>query len=981
MERMPEGGQFPRRLRRRDSAISGSPETHYNAREQRGLSVAFLMGSSMRKSLYSRISLGGVLLALSWACLFLSFTVDSEAARRRAPGDIQVPVSLDFGTVQLPGTVTLQVQIDNLGAGPLVVSEITSDEPAFVPEPPELPFAIGAGGFEILDIEFVPPVAGSFNGTLTIRSSDPDEPLVTVPLFGTGVEAPVEIFLAPESIGIGVGGDPGGLTTFYLFGDGSVEEATAAAANLPAFSSNNTGVVSVAADGTLTALSQGSAIITASFGALNAQATVTVTAASTVNAVALSPDDPLTLEEGVTLQFTANAIPLSDNVDVVSSSPSVLSVDSVTGNGSFVTADVRGVSPGQADLMFRSQDDLDVFDVLRIHVVELTSLAIDPSPLTFPVAGVQALEAQALGTDGTYAFAFPVPDAQWSSDASGVAPVFPNGTAVGLAVGSATVTAQSPSNPALQGTVPVTVTSASGLPAAMLSGLAGEDIVANGVNVGTVIYGWSSQGGGTIKSAPSVERVFIAENAAAATAPLQVVFVETDTDRLLGSAPSGPIEPGRIGGLQMEVTLPDALIGTSESNLGPSTGTLTVYTNDPSNHQLDIGVTWTWQAQSGAQADASTTMFIDFGNVPDAAIRDRTFVFDLGQAGDRVTGVTVNNLIGSAFSLIANPNPFMADAFPETQTNAEVPLTFTLRAMPNATSGTFVGTVAFANDDVDEPVIEALVAVYGAPPHVPLLPADLTWAGLSDSTLTMLDGSERTLLPIPSGNDGLAYDQATGSGYLLSGSSFVADPSAGANDFAARMFKAPPTGRPFKIPAALSEDMVGLGANFSQNRAYAIDLGGPADDLVRITDAGSVSIVASGATISSRVGVDGSGNIYTSRMIANSTIALRKYSDAGSELAVFPGSSGIRDFDVANVSGTDRIYTDLGTKLDTTGVLLGTFTIIPDLEWFTVESAGKILSGQAGSSSTDPSSLTLEDPGGLLQDAGTLPKRALQGAF
>jgi uncharacterized protein YjdB len=776
-----------------------------------------------------------------------------------------------------------------------------------------------------------------------------------------------------------LGGNAGTLTGFYLFPDGSVAEGTEAGGNLPSFSSDAPSVVSVSSDGSLTALAQGTATLTASSGALVAVATVSVTPASSVQGIVFAPDDLLTLEEGVTQQFTANALPLSDNVSVVSSNPAVLSVDSVTGNGAFVTAEVRGVASGQADLTFRSQDDADVFDVVRIHVVELTSLAVEPGSASFPVSGLEGLTANLLGTDGTYSFAFPASDAQWSSSAPAVAPVFPNGKVVGLAVGSATVTAQSLGNPALQDSVPVTVTGAVGLPDAGLSGLAGQDIVANGVNVGAVVYGRGSQSGGTIASAPSVEQVFIVDNGAAATAPLEVVFVETDTDRLVASASAGAIAAGRVGALEIEVTLPSSAIGTS--NPGATSGTVTVYTNDPFSHQLDVAVSWTWQQGSGVQADASTTMFLDFGDVPDAASRDRTFFFDTGQAGDRVTGVTVNNLVGSAFSLRANPNPFMNDSFPETQTNADVSLTFTLRATPNATSGTFLGTVAFANDDVDEPVIEALVVAYGTPAAVSQLPGDLASATLAESTLRTLNGSERTLIPIPSGNDGLEYDAGTGAAYLLSGSAFAEDPGAGANDFDARLFKVPSLGRPVKVPASLSDDMVGLAANFAQNRSYALDLSGTRDDIVRITDGGSVSILAAGVTSSSRLAVDSAGDLYVSRVIVGSLIRLRKYSDGGTLLASFPNSSAIRAFELANVSGVDTLYTDLGTKLDTDGVQVGTYVMVPDFQWFTVDGTGHILFGDGSGATSEPQSLILGDPLGALQPVEELPQKTLQGDF
>jgi hypothetical protein len=153
--------------------------------------------------------------------------------------DIQLPRSLDFGAVAVGGTVTVDLSIDNVGSGSLRVTAIrSSDAAVFTPgtgtvtiasagflvllmgslrgrgwrgrvgallaatvlvlfalsEPSgagrrraTLDIQIPPGGSALLPIEFMPAQAVSYAETLMIASDDPDEPVVTVDLLGTGI--------------------------------------------------------------------------------------------------------------------------------------------------------------------------------------------------------------------------------------------------------------------------------------------------------------------------------------------------------------------------------------------------------------------------------------------------------------------------------------------------------------------------------------------------------------------------------------------------------------------------------------------------------------------------------------------------------------------------------------------------------------------------------------------------------------------------
>jgi len=90
--------------------------------------------------------------------------------------------ALDYGRGINAITITDTLIVSNLGTGVLAVSNISSDHPAFT---------VGAGNFTLnrrqhrkVAVTFSPSAPGTFTGTLTITSNDPDEPNVTVALAG-----------------------------------------------------------------------------------------------------------------------------------------------------------------------------------------------------------------------------------------------------------------------------------------------------------------------------------------------------------------------------------------------------------------------------------------------------------------------------------------------------------------------------------------------------------------------------------------------------------------------------------------------------------------------------------------------------------------------------------------------------------------------------------------------------------------------------
>lgn len=108
------------------------------------------------------------------------------------------PDSLGFGEVLVGGSATRSLRIVNVGGGPLSVSSIASDNPAFTVSeagPVTVPFDDSL----TIDVVYSPTDVGEDSGVLTVESDDPDTPSATVALTGAGIPAPV-IAVTPDEL-------------------------------------------------------------------------------------------------------------------------------------------------------------------------------------------------------------------------------------------------------------------------------------------------------------------------------------------------------------------------------------------------------------------------------------------------------------------------------------------------------------------------------------------------------------------------------------------------------------------------------------------------------------------------------------------------------------------------------------------------------------------------------------------------------------
>ncbi|MCB0299749.1 MAG: choice-of-anchor D domain-containing protein, partial [Calditrichaeota bacterium] len=128
------------------------------------------------------------------------------------------PDSLQFSELLAGETETLQVEVANIGNGPLTVSNIASTNAAFSPTPTSL--VIAPFSAEMVDVVFAPTAAGSFDGYLELTSDDPSTPVDTVVLSGSAIDAPIAS-ISPDSFDVTLAIGSTATDTLVISNDGS----------------------------------------------------------------------------------------------------------------------------------------------------------------------------------------------------------------------------------------------------------------------------------------------------------------------------------------------------------------------------------------------------------------------------------------------------------------------------------------------------------------------------------------------------------------------------------------------------------------------------------------------------------------------------------------------------------------------------------------------------------------------------------------
>lgn len=99
------------------------------------------------------------------------------------------PTTLSYGAVQVGQSKQLSVTIGNTGGASCSVTSLglSGDEFAVGPGAPSTPFSVAPGASIAVTVTYAPTSAANGIGTLSIASTDPNNPVVNVSLSGSGV--------------------------------------------------------------------------------------------------------------------------------------------------------------------------------------------------------------------------------------------------------------------------------------------------------------------------------------------------------------------------------------------------------------------------------------------------------------------------------------------------------------------------------------------------------------------------------------------------------------------------------------------------------------------------------------------------------------------------------------------------------------------------------------------------------------------------
>lgn len=133
-----------------------------------------------------------------------------DAEVEAAPRAVLIDQALDFGEVGFPSGEAV-LRIENQGDAPLVLEEVLPlDAPGVSMVGPLLdPFEVPPGSTVTLPFEWLPQRHDDLNGTLRVRTNEPERGRLEIPIFGSSL-AP-EVVVEPASVGLGV--EPLGCTT------------------------------------------------------------------------------------------------------------------------------------------------------------------------------------------------------------------------------------------------------------------------------------------------------------------------------------------------------------------------------------------------------------------------------------------------------------------------------------------------------------------------------------------------------------------------------------------------------------------------------------------------------------------------------------------------------------------------------------------------------------------------------------------------
>lgn len=130
--------------------------------------------------------------------------VSGEGVDGPVPDIALSPQAVDFGTINNGVTSTQFFTLSNRGSGPLLIEKVTLEgSSSFAIATPFEGVEYGLEQSSTIVVTYSPTEEGGDNATITIESTDPDEPVSTVTLLGNGggdFEYPIADFNCPSEV-------------------------------------------------------------------------------------------------------------------------------------------------------------------------------------------------------------------------------------------------------------------------------------------------------------------------------------------------------------------------------------------------------------------------------------------------------------------------------------------------------------------------------------------------------------------------------------------------------------------------------------------------------------------------------------------------------------------------------------------------------------------------------------------------------------
>lgn len=149
--------------------------------------TTYCIDLASRKDVWSYPAAGH--LSLGESGLYIAGAEGSLTAIGLGLPDLSTPESIAFENTDLGQTASKTMVLRNVGDAPLQVSGITSDSAEFAAEAPPTPFTIAAHQSESIVVHFSPIMRGRKTQTITVKSDDPNESEMAIPVTATSLAA------------------------------------------------------------------------------------------------------------------------------------------------------------------------------------------------------------------------------------------------------------------------------------------------------------------------------------------------------------------------------------------------------------------------------------------------------------------------------------------------------------------------------------------------------------------------------------------------------------------------------------------------------------------------------------------------------------------------------------------------------------------------------------------------------------------------